>query len=295
MTGLRFGMKFRYFTDAHMEDERTPSRPFRYSERAADLIEECINSCDDDANYIVFGGDAIQMNRGKGKPHLESLVNKFGRFASSAAKPFKFITGNHELDYFGGLKAVSGLVGIDVKNEVVDTDDGHRLIFIHSPFHKKGYPSILPFTDEAIDFIEKAVNEAPTKSVTLFSHTPLDHTDWYEMKVLMHDGDPEYCFRPNAAVVRDILENSGKNCLVVSGHSHFEGVTRDKNVVYMTVQSLVEGVRTDPDQVFARWVDIERSGENDIHLKMHGYKARDYAWHFNASGVHDQSCLLAAE
>lgn len=288
-------MKFRYFTDAHMERERAPYRPYRYSEMAADLMQDCLDTCPEDADYVVFGGDAIQLTRQKGAEHIEGLMQEFAAVAATSPKPFKFITGNHELDYFQNLDDISDLLGLDVQNEVIDTDDGHRLIFIHNPFHSKGTGTILPFTQEVIDFVEKAVNEAPTKSVTLFSHTPLDHTDEYEAKVLMHDGDPEYCFRPNTQEIVGILENSGKNCLVVSGHSHFEGVTRQNNVVYMTVQSLVEAVRTDTSQVYARWADFTREGEDIIHVQTHGYAAQEYTWQFRDYSEPESAPLLAAE
>lgn len=288
-------MKFRYFTDAHMEKVRAPYRPYRYSEMASDLMQKCLDTCPEDANYVVFGGDAIQLSRKKGREYIEGLMRDFGAVAATSPKPFKFITGNHELDYFHELSEISDLLGITVQNEVINTDDGHRLIFIHNPFHSKGTGTILPFTQENIDFVEKAVNEAPTKSVTLFSHAPLDHTDEYEAKVLMHDGDPEYCFRPNTQAMVDILENSGKNCLVVSGHSHFEGVTRQKNVVYMTVQSLVEAVRTDTSQVYARWADFTREGEDKIHVQTHGYKPQSFFWEFHESKSYESAPLLAAE
>ncbi|MFP4312884.1 MAG: metallophosphoesterase family protein [Alphaproteobacteria bacterium] len=293
-------MKFRYFTDAHMEDERTSSRPYRYSEQAEHLIRDCIQSCDNDTSHIVFGGDAIQLNKRKGKDHLEKLMRKFGSLAASAQQDFRAVAGNHDFDYFGTLAEVSKLWGIDVRNEYIDIFDGHRLIFINDSFHEKGLENLKPYSQDTIDFVERAVKNAPTKSVTLFSHTPLDHDDWYETKMLMHDGDPEFCFRPNTSEIRDILEQSGKNCLVLSGHSHFEGVSRDKNVIYMTVQSLVEAVRTDPSQIYARWVDITRNGETDIFINQHGYKARDYHFTFdkmsapqNASAP--QAPLLAAE
>lgn len=287
-------MKFRYFTDAHMEKERAPYRPYRYSEMALDLMQDCLDTCPEDASFVVFGGDAIQLTRKKGREHIEGLMREFGEVAATSPKPFKFISGNHELDYFKELSEISDLLGLEVKNEVIDTDDGHRLIFIHNPFHAKGTGSILPFTQEVIDFVKDAVEGAPTKSVTLFSHTPLDHTDEYEMKVLLRDGDPEYCFRPNTKEIVDILEQSGKNCLVVSGHSHFEGVTRLNNVIYMTVQSLVEGVRTDPDQVYARWADFTRIGEDQIHVQTYGYKPTEYNWTYRDYGV-DSAPLLAAE
>lgn len=291
-------MKFRYFTDAHMEDERVESRPYRYSELAEGLIDDLVETSPDEMSYLIFGGDAIQMNRPKGQEHHENLVKKFMTAVSKTKAEFEMVAGNHDYDYFGSLEKLSDLFGIDINNKYIDTADGHRLIFINDPqkFHERGMGHIMPFSQETLDFVDGAVNSAPTKSVTLFSHTPLDHNDWYETKMLMHDGDPEYSFRPNSREVTDILEDSGKNCLVVSGHTHYETVSKDKNVVYMTVQSLVEGVRSDPDQVFARWADFEREGEDIIRVKTHGYDAREFEWQFNDNEVHNAPApLLTAE
>ena len=291
-------MKFRYFTDAHLDNDRTESRPFRCSELAEGLIGDLVDTSPDDLDFLVFGGDAIQMNRPKGQDHHEDMIKTFYAAVSKTKAAFEMVAGNHDYDYFGSLEKLSELMGIGLESKFIDTPDGHRLIFINDtePFHDRQLNHIKPFAQETLDFIEAAVNGAPTKSVTLFSHTPIDHTDWYETKMLMHDGDPEYSFRPNSDEVRDVLEGSGKNCLVVSGHTHYETISRDRNVVYMTVQSLVEAVRTDPAQVFERWADFEREGDDIIRVKTYGYDAREFEWQFDDNAVHNPPvALLAAE
>lgn len=290
-------MKFRYFTDAHLEHERIDSRPFRYSEQSKDLIEQCVETSPDNLDYLIFGGDAMQMNRNKSREHHESLIAEFVAAVSKTKAEFRMVVGNHDYDYFRNLDDLSNMFGVELKNNYIDTNDGHRLIFINDPkpFHERGMGHIMPYSQETIDFVNMAVNSAPTKSVTVFTHTPIDHDDWYETKMLLHDGDPEYSFRPNSDEIRQILEESGKNCLVVAGHTHYETVNKENNVVYMTVQSLVEGVRTNPDEIYARWADFEREGEDIIRVKTHGYKAQEFAWYFDDEAALEHAPLLAAE
>lgn len=277
-------MKCRFFTDSHLASERVATRPLRYCEQAFDLIQDCVITCPSDYDLIVFGGDSIQRNPKKSEQYHIDLLKEFRRATLPARVPFQYVSGNHEHDSLGDFNKIALHLGLPVHNHVHDTPDGHRLIFVNEAFHKTGINNILPFSQKTLDFVQKAVDTAPTRSVTLFTHTPINDFDHYVNMVNNRDGDSEYVFRPNAKSMRDILENSGKNCLVVTGHSHYEICEHHNNVVYMTVQSLVEGVETAPDDdreiVHRRWADITRGGETDIFIRLHGYDSKDIIWDF---------------
>jgi len=298
-------MKCRFFTDAHLASERAATRPFRYSEQAFDLIQECVVTCPSDYDLIVFGGDSIQQNSKKPEKYHIDLIQEFKRAIAPATVPFQYVSGNHEHDSLGGFNKVSHHVGLPVQNNVRDTPDGHRLIFVNEAFHQQGVGHILPFSQATLDFVQKAVDEAPTRSVTLFTHTPINDFPHYVDAVNAQDGDAEFVFRPNAKTMREILENSGKNCLVVTGHSHCENYEYHNNVVYLTVQSLVEGVKTEPDNnqeiVYRRWADIARHGEKDISILLYGYDGKNLVWDFDNlpvaqnNAANDPAPSLAAE
>ena len=298
-------MKCRFFTDSHLASERVASRPHRYSEQAFDLIQECVVTCPSDYNLIVFGGDSIQRNQKKSEQYHIDLLKEFKRAISPARVPFQYVSGNHEHDSLGDFNKIAKHIGLPVQNSINDTPDGHRLIFVNEAFHQIGIDHILPFTQQTLDFVQKAVDEAPTRSVTLFTHTPINDFDHYIDIVNTRDGDAEYVFRPNAKAMREILENSGKNCLVVSGHAHYEHYEHHNNVVHLTVQSLVEGVETGTEEtqeiVHRRWADIQRSGETDIFIRLHGYGSKDIIWDYknlptsHHKTAHNHTPSLAAE
>lgn len=298
-------MQCRFFTDTHLASQRTPNRPLRFCEQAFDLIDECVTTCPPDYDLIIFGGDSIQRNPKKSEQYHIDLLKEFKRAISPARVPFQYVSGNHEHDCFGDFNTIARHVGLPVENTIKDTVDGHRLIFINDAFHQKGIPHILPFSQKTLDFVQKAVDEAPTRSITLFTHTPINDFDHYIDIVNNRDGDSEYIFRPNAKSMRDILENSGKNCLVVTGHSHYEICEHHNNIIFMGVQSLVEGVETPPQDnreiAHRRWADITRNGESDVLIRLHGYDSRDIILDFNNlpssqnKAAPDQTPSLAAE
>ena len=274
-------MSIRFFTDSHHAPERTPTRPFRYCEQSLPLIKDCLDSVGKDCEAVVFGGDAIQVAKDKPRAHYETLMAEFGAAARQSPVPFYAIAGNHEYDYFRDLDKLSALSGVAYGNKVIDLQDGQRLILVNEEFHCKEEVTLFPFSDHALDFVRHAVESAPGNMVTLVTHTPIDDFDSYFTKIVIRDFDPEYSFRSNAADLRAILEDSGKNCLVLSGHTHYENFSSKANVAYMTVQSLVEGVRTATQEtVFGRWVDITRDNDTDLHIKLHGYKGHDIVHRF---------------
>lgn len=293
-------MKFRFFTDAHLAPQRAPSRPHRFSEQGATLVKECVSTCPPDIEHIIFGGDAIQMDRPRGQAYHESLMREFGRAVRENTNlPAHFIAGNHDYDYFKSFEDIATLSGMPCENKIIDTPDGHRLVFLNEEFHKRGEGRLLPYSEATLTYLEEALERAPTPSVTIFTHTPPNDSDWEVTKILMRDGDPEYCFRPNSKAFRDILEHSGKNCLVVSGHSHYEGFEQQGRTAYLTVQSLVEEARLSPGTVYARWADIERKGADDLLIRLHGYKGHDIHYTFKDWGkglsASQPALLLAAE
>lgn len=298
-------MKIRFFTDAHHAHERTASRPHRYSEMALALTRECAATTPPDFDALVFGGDAIQQNKRATRPYHEDLLREFGAAVrQNTAVPVYAIAGNHEFDYFNDLGAVSALTGIAMHPPYLDTPDGQRLIFLNDKFHCQCERVLLPFSEENLGFLEQALRSAPGKAVTLFTHTPLDDFDEHLGKIVTRDYDAEFSFRTNTAAMRDIIEQSGKNVLVLSGHTHYENFSRHGNAAYLTVQSLVEGVRgAAQETVFERWVDIERPNDTDIRIRLHGYKgyeinhrfAREQASPDPASAPAFPPPLLAAE
>lgn len=295
-------MSIRFFTDSHHAPERSPSRPYRHCEKSLPLVKKCLDTAPKSCEAVVFGGDAIQVTKDKPRAHYESLLQEFGAAARQSSVPFYAIAGNHEYDYFRDMDKLSALSGVAYGNKIVDLQDGQRLILLNDKFHSKDEKILYPFSADTLDFVRDALENSPTNKITLVTHTPIDDFDLYFTKIVLRDFEPEYSFRSNAAALREILDKSGKSCLVLSGHTHYENFSSKGNVAYLTLQSLVEGVRRAAQETtFERWADITRNTESDLHIRLHGYKGYDIVHRFpplapqNPLQDNQAAPLLAAE
>ncbi|MAE51790.1 MAG: hypothetical protein CMH27_08260 [Micavibrio sp.] len=269
-------MSIRFFTDSHHAPSRPSPKSSRHCERSLPLIQQCLNTITIDCEAVIFGGDAIMATYNQPQIYHETLMQEFGAAACQSRVPFHPVAGNHEYDYFRDLDRLSALTGLSYANKVIDLNDGQRLIFLNDQFHDHGLRILYPYTDESLDFVRTSMAEAPTNMITLITHTPIDDFGPHLAKTIRRKDDPAYSFRSNAGALRKLLENSGKNCLVLSGHTHHEHFFHHRNVAYLTLQSLIEGVRAAwPEKTHARWADITRKDENSLHIKLHGHNGRD--------------------
>jgi hypothetical protein len=281
-------MKLRFVTDIHAIDplaEPFNKRAGRMPHMGIPILCKDILSTlkRDGIDRIVNGGDVIQVQADQlPQVDIDMLARIRDEFNKSGL-PVHHILGNHDIERTGGIKGAAEILGIHPGHSFVDTPDGHRLIFLQEEFKDDPRGTVLyPWSDHAMAFLKDKLASAPTQSVTVFAHTPCDDFDWQEMSTAMRGLDFRNSFRENSWLLRKVMEESGKNILFVAGHTHIGMEYSYRNVRYLTLRSPVEKISEDnpiPSRCFA---DIERIGDDQINVTMHGHgrAPHKFSWSF---------------
>lgn len=206
-------MSIRFFTDSHHAPTRSSDHPFRHCERSLSLIKSCFNTLSKECEAVIFGGDAIMATFDESYSYHETLMQEFGAAARQSPVPFHAIAGNHEYDYFRDLATLSALTGLPYGNNVIDLADGQRLILVNDQFHCDDFLVLYPFTDQSMEFVQKAIESAPTNMITLMTHTPIDDFDAYRTRIVLRDSDPEYNFRSTPQICGKFLKTPARTVL----------------------------------------------------------------------------------
>jgi len=276
-------MKFAHCTDVHYAEERASFRKNRISERGLELIGNMIDSLEPETDFLVNSGDLIQFEKSF-HPSLDKIWMGSVRDAfHKSGLPVYYNIGNYDIERTGGIEAVGQLLNAPHTSHYFDhTDpDGkqHRVIFLNQEFQAVPGDQILhPWSDENLELVKEALATSPGQSVTIFSHSPCDDFDWQQANTALHGFNVSNNYRPNSAELRTIMEESGKSILFMAGHTHIETSDAHKNVCYMTVQGMTEATTNSSEQPFERWVAVQRSGDDKISVRQHGYMAQSWCW-----------------
>jgi predicted phosphodiesterase len=298
-------MKIRFVTDVHALTEAYHNRSGRIPEMGIPILRETMSTAKQDGvDKIISGGDCIQVQCNKPAEADIEMLGIMRDVFNEAGLPVYHVLGNHDIERTGGIKGASEILKMDESDLVIsehghaytDTADGHRLIILQEEFKDDPRGTVLnPWSEHAMAFLEEKLATAPSKSVTVFSHTPCDDFDWQEMSTIMRAFDFRNAYRENSSDLRAIMEESGKNILFVSGHTHIDMQYSHKNVRYLTVGSPVEKISGDKPTPSQRFCDIERIGEDTIKVQIKGHAPHEFTWGFDNDCSDNFSLAIAAE
>lgn len=228
--------RFGVFTDPHYAD-REPAN-HRYYRDSAGKMAACVREFNmRSLDFAIELGDFKDQDT----PPVEERTLAYLRHAESIFKIFNgpryHVLGNHDVDSISKAQFQAEIENTGIDNErtyysfdaptmrgiILDacyTSDGND--YDHGNFDWK--EANIP--EEQLAWLKRTLDEAPEKAI-VFCHQRLDG-----------EGD---LFVRNAALVRTVLEGSGKVLAVFQGHDHKGDFRAVNGISYHTLRGMVEG------------------------------------------------------
>lgn len=224
-TGIRFGL----VTDLHYADKPTAGTR-HYRESATKLDEAAAEYQRSKIDFVVELGDLIDA-----APTVDeelSYLKVIDREFSAIARDRHYVLGNHCVDTLTKSEFL-GFVG-QKKSYYSFDRRGIHFIVLDACFRSDGVPygrKNFEWTDanipqEEIDWLQDDLRQV-SGPVIVFAHQRLDVSTSHGVK--------------NQAVIRKILETSGKVRAVFQGHNHVNALKEIGGIHYCTLVAMVEG------------------------------------------------------
>ncbi len=255
--GLRVGL----VTDLHYADKR-PAGTRHYRETLRKLAEAGQQFAQDQPTFLVELGDLIDAAESVAVE--EGYLKTINREFAAICKERHYVLGNHCVDM---LKKEEFLGGVEQQKSYYSFDrGGFHFVVLDSCFRSDGEPygrKNFQWTDANVPAAElewlDADLEATDKQVIVFAHQRLDVNNNHGVK--------------NNAVVRKILESSGRVLAVFQGHSHQNDLIEIGGIHYCTLVAMVEGSGKENNGYSL--MNIEPNGT----IRLNGFrKQKPYNW-----------------
>ncbi|MDZ7616886.1 MAG: metallophosphoesterase [Patescibacteria group bacterium] len=232
---VRFGM----ITDTHYADYE--SRDIRHYRESLGKMRECVDRLNEhELDFVIELGDFVDGSR---RPAKEDAAEWLERIEAELARfkgPRYHVLGNHDMESFAKSEVLSHVenTGIEPTRSYYSFDHGGiHFVVLDANFRHDGEPYErynFHWTDANVPEAElawlKADLAAARGPIVGFSHQ-------------LFDGEGD-AYVKNAAVVRKILESSGRTLAVFQGHHHAGKYSQIENVHYYTMKAMVEGSGT---------------------------------------------------
>lgn len=248
-------------TDLHYAD-KDPAGSRHYRETLAKLEEAARQFEKDKPDHIVELGDLIDSadSVDKEKVHLKRINRVFANLPGEK----HYVLGNHCVHTLTKAEFLEG-VGQKVSFNSFDTQ-GFHFVILDACFRADGTPygrknfewtdTFIP--DEQVEWLKADLREAKGQAV-VFVHQRLDVHNQHGVK--------------NAALVRKVLEDSGKVLAVFQGHSHKNDLKEINGIPYCVHQAMVEGSGEENNGY--SMMDLFADGT----IRVSGFrKQKDYEW-----------------
>lgn len=245
-------LRLAFVTDIHFG----PDIGAKKGSQALTLIDKFVDQATAfRAHYILTGGDDISShNPETDEINRKSVAQAFSRAASTVLKA----KGNH-CGRFEKDKSPS---------EIIDTGD-HQIIIWNPCLNNYSAEGVVPDPEDII-WLETSLTAA-AKPVILLSHVPFGGPESARRKWKQENKIPVYY--PSHFVgedaLQDLVENSEKVIMCLSGHRHLNDIYEQNGVHYIIHQSLVEIVENDQPAGAFSMIEIN---DTEIHIHGHGLK-----------------------
>ena len=243
---MAIDLKIAVVTDIHHGTPRLAKR----GDRALDLIDQFLAFCSDyGPDLIADLGDRINdQDQETDRRLLGEVAVKFRGLNT----PHVHLDGNHDSDF---LLPEDNAAAVDSGKHASRDINGYHLVFWNA---STKIPRPDPFCPSDDDMAWLAQDLASTNLPTvIFSHVPFGGVSmvgnyWFS-------NTPRFATYPNAAEIRQIVENTGHVILCVAGHVHWNSLHRVNAVPHITIQSLTDSHASGGEPAEA-WATLEFGG-----------------------------------
>jgi hypothetical protein len=217
------------FADPHYAD-KAPAGSRYYRDSLAKLDAAKQQFARSQVDFVVALGDEIDS--GPTRDEERGYLRRIHEFVATFPGRRHYVLGNHCVE---SLTKAEFLETVGQARTYYSFDHGGwHFVVLDGCFRHDGAPygrknsqwtdSNLP--PDQVDWLRADLQQAAGRSV-VFLHQRLDGTDDHAIR--------------NAAVVRQVLEQSGKVAAVFQGHYHKGGYTESGSIHYNTLPAMVEG------------------------------------------------------
>lgn len=295
-------MRIAVFTDIHHHDRNIAQRHCR---QALPLLRDIFarfadpeTAAENRPDMAISLGDLIMASRNMAalecrRNDADKLDEVLACFAQTGFHPIHHIHGNHEDKNLlrSDVAEIAARHGMDFSSRVIE-GEGLSLV-LWSPNVRivpetNGAPAV---SAEELGWLKTTLSTVNYPAMVL-THLPLDG-DLTDFRKSSFDGRPNPVFGrktaradyfathyPNVQEIRATLEESGKVIACLSGHTHWNNARIEKNIVYISLPSLVEDAQGAPH---AGWALIQNDTENrQIQIDVRG--AQPYRYRINTDG-----------
>lgn len=154
--------------------------------------------------------------------------------------PRYHINGNHDLKHLS-LADTELLLGQPMSSQVVNLGDWDLVLWRADPAFHAGPPRQVRLTDDDFNWLQHTVGQAQRPQL-IVSHIPISpHTTTGNF---YFERAPLLAAYPEAPRVRAMLAQAKVPIVCLSGHVHWNTLTQDNAIFYLTQQSLTESFTT---------------------------------------------------
>lgn len=223
-------LRFAVVTDIHYGFDRGNKK----GSRAPALIDRFVKAANSNrVDFAVDMGDRVTYaNPEQDRHYLIKLKDQFNKLAM----PKYSVHGNHDLSNLTrqNNEDILGVPGGSYSKDI----NGYHVIFWNPNVRITGEQGLFITPDE-MSWLRDTLTETDRKCV-LFCHIPLDNYPTDNVRAAEYDKRPFLSYYPQGPEIREILEESGKVLLCMSGHRHRNRHREINGIHYITHQSLVQ-------------------------------------------------------
>ena len=248
----------------------------RMGSKAPTMIEHFIDAVNNyDPDLVIDMGDRVSA-RGEeqDRDFMTELRSKFNRLAA----PVNSVIGNHDVKYLSpdDNETIMGSPASSYSRDV----NGYHLVF-WNPNVDRAPGQGLFLKPGDLEWLKDDL-ASTDKPAVIFSHVPLDNLPHETPDELTGGSDTETAadtndtapissrfFYPEAAQIREVIENAGNVVLCMAGHRHKKRVREIGGVHYVTQQAFLNNYN-DGNRVSRTYSYLELD-EDRIRIQMRGH------------------------
>jgi len=222
-------------------------------------------------SVIDLGDRITASNAADAAARMQGVCAVFNRLAA----PVYSVLGNHDLKYLSRT-ANEAITGSPSENYFRDHDHVRLVFFNPRAIARRRKRRI--GSDEQ-DWLRDVLKHSP-HPVIVFSHVPLDNLPQDEAGAkTLNQGRKGYASAftyPDGPQVREILEQSGKVILCMSGHLHRNRCREINGIPYVTQQALVRTHRKKYRVPTGTWSKLELDDAGGVSVALQGKYRKTY-------------------
>ncbi len=215
--------------DMNIEDNPRFSRLYSYSQEILKKAVKQINT-NENSDLIIFSGDMINSPRRK-------KLDRFIEITNQLKKPWYWVFGNHDIAISGDLTKKKYLAVLNESNEYIKPEKPYYSFFPDKDIKIIVLDGVIDdritangkFSRKQLDWLKEELNDPNIKLFIITCHFPVLEPFKSKSHRILNQQD-----------LLNVLTDSDKKILYLSGHYHATKVKMYKNVINVSTPALVE-------------------------------------------------------